>query len=228
MVRWACRAERFVGPLRPRGRGRCRTRQRAFAGPTLTAGVRGGVEVLALALERRKFRAGDDGEVGAGSGGSHTNAAAETVEGSGPVDGWAGDESAAALRGRLSCRTGCRRSATRCRSRPRPARHPAIRPPPARPRPRRAQRPALTCHSRRVQSSSARGETGADADRPKVKESRPGPMLSAGSAGTSASAPVPFPAAFSSAAELPLAGASLADLAVADLAAVRTDEVPRI
>src|SRR5580693_5839800 len=64
MVRWACRDERFG---------------EAFAGATLTGGVRGGAGVLAFVLERRKFRAGEDGEVGSGSGASHTNEAAETV-----------------------------------------------------------------------------------------------------------------------------------------------------
>lgn len=74
---------------------------------------------------------------------------------------------------------------------------------------------------------SAPGETGADAGRLKVKESRLDPMVSAGSAGTSASAASVPPAA-----ERPLAGASwpgaVAGLAVAALAAVRTDLVPRI
>src|SRR5580704_11412998 len=78
MVRWACRDERFDDAL-------CRVPPggspagEAFAGATLTGGVRGGAEVLAVVLERRKFRAGEDGEVGSGSGVSHTNEAAETV-----------------------------------------------------------------------------------------------------------------------------------------------------
>src|SRR5580704_15544597 len=78
MVRWACRDERFDDALdrvlacdAPAGE--------AFAGATLTGGVRGGADVLAVVLERRKFRAGEDGEVGSGSGVSHTNEAAETV-----------------------------------------------------------------------------------------------------------------------------------------------------
>src|SRR5580658_9048607 len=96
MVRWACRAERLddglgraLGPDRARAAGpgpAC-----ALPGPTLTVGVRGLVEFLAFALERRKFRAGDDGEVGAGSGAFHTNAAAET-DGSASA-GWGGDGS---------------------------------------------------------------------------------------------------------------------------------------
>src|SRR5580692_3845689 len=77
MVRWACRDERFDALGRvlacdaPAGE--------AFAGATLTGGVRGGADVLAVVLERRKFRAGEDGEVGSGSGVSHANEAAETV-----------------------------------------------------------------------------------------------------------------------------------------------------
>jgi len=72
---------------------------------------------------------------------------------------------------------------------------------------------------------SAPGETGSGAGRLKVNDSRVDPMLSAGSAGTSAS-----PASVPPAAGLPLPGISLAvaALAVADLAAVRTDLVPRI
>src|SRR5580698_8035812 len=78
MVRWACRDERFddaFGRVPPGGS----PAGEAFAGVTLTGGVRGGAEVLAVVLERRKFRAGEDGEVGSGSGVSHTNEAAETV-----------------------------------------------------------------------------------------------------------------------------------------------------
>jgi hypothetical protein len=52
-------------------------------------GAAGGAEALALPLERRKFRTGEDGDVGGGSGASQVNAAAETVgvEGSGADDG---------------------------------------------------------------------------------------------------------------------------------------------
>src|SRR6516162_8477561 len=81
-----------------------------------------------------------------------------------------------------------------------------------------------------VRSSSALGETGAGtgggagADRLKLNESRVAPMLSAGSAGTSSTE-----ASFSPAAELPLGEASFAGASLAaDLAAVRTDEAPRI
>src|SRR5580704_14536953 len=78
MVRWACRDERFNDALGRVPAGDASAGE-AFAGVTLTGGVRGGAEVLAVVLERRKFRAGEDGEVGSGSGVSHTNEAAETV-----------------------------------------------------------------------------------------------------------------------------------------------------
>src|SRR5580700_1908319 len=78
MVRWACRAERFDDPLVRVPAGDTPAAE-AFPGVTLTGGVRGGAEVLAFVLDRRKFRAGEDGEVGSGSGTSHTNEAAETL-----------------------------------------------------------------------------------------------------------------------------------------------------
>jgi hypothetical protein len=52
----------------------------------VAAGAGEEAESLA-ALERRKFRAGDDGEVGAGSGASQANAAAETAAAAGSVPG---------------------------------------------------------------------------------------------------------------------------------------------
>jgi len=75
--------------------------------------------------------------------------------------------------------------------------------------------------SAEAQLSSALGEIEAGTDWLKADESRGDLMLSAGSAGTSSTA-----ASFSSAAELPLAEASLAP--VAGLVAVRKDDVPRI
>src|ERR1700730_11258224 len=78
MVRWACRDERFDDPLVrvPAGDNPA---AEAFPGVTLTGGVRGGAEVLAFVLDRRKFRAGEDGEVGSRTGTPHTNEAAETL-----------------------------------------------------------------------------------------------------------------------------------------------------
>src|SRR5580693_216828 len=78
MVRCACRDERFDDALGLVPAGEVPAGE-AFGGATLTGGVRGGAGVLAVVLERRKFRAGEDGEVGSGSGVSHTNEAAETV-----------------------------------------------------------------------------------------------------------------------------------------------------
>src|SRR5580692_12528901 len=78
MVRWACRDERFDDALCRVPAGDAPARE-ASAAATLTGGVRGGAEFLAVVLERRKFRAGEDGEVGSGSGVSHANEAAETV-----------------------------------------------------------------------------------------------------------------------------------------------------
>src|ERR1700683_786992 len=76
MVRCACRAER-LDPLRPPLWPAC------LAGPTVAAGAVLAEEVLAeedlaLVFERRKLRAGEDGDVGAGSGVAQVNAAAVT------------------------------------------------------------------------------------------------------------------------------------------------------
>src|SRR5580658_1284275 len=71
MVRCACRAERLDPLRRPPWRA-------CLAGPTVAAGAVLAEEVLASVFERRKLRAGEDGEVGAGSGVAQVNAAAVT------------------------------------------------------------------------------------------------------------------------------------------------------
>ena len=200
MVRWACLAERFDDPLRRASAAGGAPAAEAVAGPTLTGGVRGGAEVLAFALERRKFRAGDDGEVGTGSGVSHTNEAAETV-------GVAGSDEAADA--------GSERSVPNAVL---PAGHPVP-----------LSAGAGSCSagagstageagstggeatdddvpwSSSVQPSSTSGAAGAATDRLKLDESRGVRMVSAGSAGTSWAT-----ASFLSAAEPPLAKTSLA------------------
>src|SRR5580704_579440 len=208
MVRWACRDERFEDALgRAPGAGD-EPAAPALAGPTLTGGVRGGAEVLAFVFERRKFRAGDDGEVGTGSGTSHTKLAAETVgtTGSGdtagggsepsrpvsvpnralpsghPVPLWIGAGSSSA--GTTGSTAG---AAT-----------------PGEATPGEATDDEATDEdkpwSASAQSSSASGATGAATGRLRLAESRGAPMLSAGRAGTSW-----VTAVFSSIAELPLA-----------------------
>jgi len=223
MVRWACRAERLADLFGRASRVSAApdAAAPAVAGPTLTGGVFGGAWAFALELERRKLRAGDVGEVGAGSGGSHTKAAAETLLGSGPPDGWAWDESAG----------------DESRAGPSPVTEVSNRAPAGgHPVPVLAGAGSASAGtgsaaggdvplSLGVTAAAAPMDTGADADRLKVNEPRVDPMLSAGSAGTPASA-----ASVPAVAEVPLPGASLAvaGLAVADLAAVRTDLVPRI
>ena len=152
---------------------------------------------MAVVLERRKFRAGEDGEVGSGSGASHTNEAAETVGSEAGDAAGAGSE----------------------RSVPTPV--PNRVPSPGHPVPVEIDggsssagagsasgvaieddKPSLPS----VQSSSASGATGAATDRlkPRLDESRGVPIVSAGSAGTWSAT-----ASFSSAAVPPLAESSI-------------------
>src|SRR5580693_5364661 len=204
MVRWACRDERFDDAL-------CRVPPggspagEAFAGATLTGGVRGGAEVLAVVLERRKFRAGEDGEVGSGSGVSHANEAAETVGSE------AGDAAGAGAGSERSVPTPVP-NAVPSSGHPVPvgidggsssagagsASGVAI----------DEDKPSLPS----VQSSSATGPMGAATDRlkPRLDESRGAPIVSAGNAGTWSAAAV-----FSSAAVPPWAGPALAGPALA-------------
>src|SRR5580700_10740817 len=215
MVRWACRDERFDDAL-------CRVPPggspagEAFAGATLTGGVRGGAEVLAVVLERRKFRAGEDGEVGSGSGVSHANEAAETV-------GSEAGDAAGAGAGAGSERSVPTPVANAVPSSGHPvpvgvsggsfsagagsASGVAI----------EEDKPSLPS----VQSSSATGPMGAATDRlkPRLDESRGVPIVSAGNAGTWSAA-----ASFSSAAAPLWAGPALAGpaLAGAELPLART------
>src|SRR6516162_1643983 len=81
-VRCACRAgrcaARFRGAPLAGAAGRPAT---GSAGLAAAAGADGAAAPCASALERRKFRAGDDGEVGGASDAAQANAAAETVAG---------------------------------------------------------------------------------------------------------------------------------------------------
>src|SRR5579859_407301 len=189
MVRWACRDERLADVL-----GRGPADDEALPGVTLTGGVRGGAEVLALVLDRRKFRAGDDGEVGAGSGASHTNEAADTV---GSAGGDAGGSARSApnmvaspghpvpveIDGGSSARRGSGSGVANADDK---------------------------ASSFSVHSSPVSGVIGTAAERLKVPESLGVPIVSAGSAGTSSAA-----ASFSSTAGPPLAELPLAELPLA-------------
>src|SRR6516165_6875977 len=97
-VRCACRAGRFAAFFR--GvllAGAAARLAAASAGPTAAAGADGTPWAVASALERRKFRAGDVGDVGGESGTSQANAAAETAVGDGSGrDEMVGEEASAA------------------------------------------------------------------------------------------------------------------------------------
>ena len=92
MVRWACRAERFDCPLLRRVPHRDRARAQ---GPVLSGladeAALGAAEPCSVVPDRRNVRAGDDGELGGGSGISHANAAGETDGGSAGVAETLGD-----------------------------------------------------------------------------------------------------------------------------------------
>src|SRR5580692_964413 len=227
MVRWACRDERFNDALGRVPAGDASAGE-AFAGVTLTGGVRGGAEVLAVVLERRKFRAGEDGEVGSGSGVSHTNEAAETV-GSAAGDAAGAGSEPSVPKGVLSpghpvpveIDGGSSSGDAGAGS----ASGVAI----------EDAKPSLPS----AQSSSASGATGAATDRLKLRvdESRGVPIVSAGSAGTSSAtasfgsaAGPPLAVPELAGAEIPLARTSLAAAAArATLSrAVRTAEVAMI
>src|SRR5579859_3412069 len=190
MVRWACRDERLADVL-----DRGPADDEALAGVTLTGGVRGGTEVLALVLERRKFRAGDDGEVGAGSGASHTNEAADTVgSAGGDADGWSapsapnmvaspGHPVPVEIDGGSSARRGSGSGVANADDK---------------------------ASSFSVHSSPVSGAIGTAAEPLKVPESLGVPIVSAGSAGTSSAT-----ASFSVTAGPPLAELPLAELPLA-------------
>ena len=91
MVRWACRAERFdclfcgvfrivTGPA-----------PKAVLPGVADEAALGAAEPCSVVPDRRNVRAGDDGELGGGSGISHANAAAETDGGSAGVAETLGD-----------------------------------------------------------------------------------------------------------------------------------------
>ena len=162
-VRCACRAERLAIPSAARpGRRRAR-RGRAGLG---RAGADAAAPSGAAGAFARRSSAGSSGpgttaRWARGSGGSQTNAAAETVPGSGPPDGWRratrtrhpGWPGGAVRRGR---RPRCF-AATAAQRRTLPG------------GPGRAVVGSASCHRRRP------GQPAADADRPKVNESRAEP-----------------------------------------------------
>jgi hypothetical protein len=91
-VRCACLAWRLDDRLDLPRTGSVARSAGVVAEPTAAAAAPMPAAVLVSPLERRKFRAGDDGGTGAGPGVSQANAAAETVPGGGSVaDGAVGD-----------------------------------------------------------------------------------------------------------------------------------------